>query len=287
MTAPDDKRKPWMKFYPADWQADEGLRQCSLSARGLWIEMIAVMHKAAVYGHLLIAGIKPTEQMIAMHVGSDVKAVKAGLAELETWRVLSRTSDGIIFSRRMVKDAEKAATDATNGGRGGNPKLSKGVNPPDNPDPNPTVKAQPNPSDNEGDKAQRLEARSQKESKQAAREPEPAIQPPPQPRRGDPPDAWLPLAEKRETDSRTGETKAVVGGYYLNEAADQVCEAARINDANWRGDWRPMKAWLAEGIDLHGQILPAIRRVAERPRYQPPASLAYFDRAVREQGQAA
>ncbi len=162
-----EKRKPWMKFYPGDWQADEGLVQCSLAARGLWIEMIAVMHKSDRYGYLLVAGQKPTVLEIAKQVKSDPKDVAKHLSELEKWRVFSRTEDGIIYSRRMIADDKKAKQDAENGRGGGNPRLKKshpinsldGVNPPDNRADNQPVIAE----DKGGDKAQRLEARGQKE----------------------------------------------------------------------------------------------------------------------------
>jgi len=48
---------PWMKFYPADWRSDPMLRLCSLAARGLWAEMICLMHEAEPYGSLLVNGI--------------------------------------------------------------------------------------------------------------------------------------------------------------------------------------------------------------------------------------
>lgn len=147
------KNRPWMKFYPSDWQADDGLRQCSLMARGLWIEMIAIMHKSATYGHLLIAGVNPTVNQIAAAVRGDAKATKAGLEELESWNVFSRTDDGVIFSRRMVADAEKAERDAANGRDGGNPQLK--------PSNNTTVNGSGNEGVNPPHKAQIPEAREQ------------------------------------------------------------------------------------------------------------------------------
>lgn len=102
------------------------------------------------------------------------------------------------------------------------------------------------------------------------------------PSRGDPPEAWLKLADKAEIDEN-GRSRPVCGGMYLDVAAELVCEAAGISDPNWRGDWRPLIGWLRDDIDFHERILPAIRRVADRPGYQPPRSLSYFDRAVREQ----
>lgn len=112
---------------------------------------------------------------------------------------------------------------------------------------------------------------------------------PPNPCLNDPPEAWMPLAnwECEVVNGPSGPVKrAVAGGFYLDDAARLVTEAAGINDANWRGDWRPLVAWLHDKLDLHDAILPAIKRVAERPGYAVPRSLAYFDAAVRE-GKAA
>ncbi len=275
-----EKRKPWMKFYPADWQADEGLSQCSLTARGLWIEMIATMHKSSRYGHLLIAGVQPSVDHIAKQVGSDVKTVRAAIAELEQWRVLSRTADGTIFSRRMVKDAEKAEADFRNGKGGGNPTLKGGDNPqgelPVKGGVNPPAHDGDNPMDNGGDKAQRPEARV-RERKQATRAS------PLMPTLNDEPAAWLHLTPTSEVSRDDGKPHATAGGWYVDAAAALVCEAARMDGHTPGMDWRPMLGWLAEGLDLHAQILPAIRDIAARPTYKPPRFLSYFDHAIRTQ----
>lgn len=127
--------KPWLKWYPADWRADPGLRLCSLAARGLWIELLGYMHEAPEYGHLLIAGKAPSIKQIAGLVGSDLATVKRCLDELEDNRVFDREGD-LIVSRRMVRDKAKAEQDRINGSGGGNPNLVRwgkgGVNPPDN-----------------------------------------------------------------------------------------------------------------------------------------------------------
>ncbi|MDE2240420.1 MAG: hypothetical protein KGJ73_10930 [Rhodospirillales bacterium] len=296
-----EKRQPWMKFYPADWQADEGLGQCSLMARGLWIEVLAIMHKSPVIGHLLIAGKPPNASQIAVQVKSDVKTVTKAMKELEEWGVFSKTEVGVIFSRRMVADAEKADRDRANGKGGGNPILTKnihkGVNPKNKHTDNREYNQSSNMTVNGVDKAQKLEARSQKEAvafgndgdsapAAAAAQSDPfpryANPPgkPPMPCRGDPPDAWKHLAPL-EADG-DGPKRAAAGGYFLDTAAELVCEAAQIRDEHWRGDWRPLIAWLRDNIDLHAVIIPAIRQVAARPNYRVPASLQYFDRAVRQ-----
>jgi len=124
------------------------------------------------------------------------------------------------------------------------------------------------------------ERKGQTESKQAARD---AGASPMMPSLNDSPDLWLHLTDKREVDATgDGATHAVAGGYYLDVAAALVCEAAKL-DGYARGlDWRPLAGWMNEGIDLHEQILPAIRGVAARGSYKPPRFLTYFDAAVRE-----
>lgn len=105
---------------------------------------------------------------------------------------------------------------------------------------------------------------------------------PQMPCRNDPPERWMHLANKAEI-SREGVKKPVRNGWYLDDVADLVCEAAKIRTESWRGDWRPLMAWLDDEIDVHQHILPAIKRCAERPNYVPPGSLKYFDSMVREE----
>jgi hypothetical protein len=54
--------------------------------------------------------------------------LKRCLDELETAGVFSRTDEGVIYSRRMVSDEKKRATNRQNGMNGGNPKLKKSDN---------------------------------------------------------------------------------------------------------------------------------------------------------------
>jgi hypothetical protein len=153
---PDARKLPWMKFYPADWRADPALRMCSLAARGLWMEMLSIMHEADPRGSLLINGNTIGDKQLASLCGASVREIIALLAELEMAGVFSRAADGTIFSRRMKRDEEKAAQDKANGKTGGNPRLIAGVNPPD--------KAQSPDS-----RSQKPETRIQKEPKERTR----------------------------------------------------------------------------------------------------------------------
>ena len=120
-------RQPYFRFFPSDWRGDQDLKACSLAARGLWIEMIAMMHGAEPYGHLIAAksrlGLKDVSK-IAAQVGCDATDCKRALKELADAGVFSIADDGTIYSRRMVADAKRSETNQRNGKGGGNPALS-------------------------------------------------------------------------------------------------------------------------------------------------------------------
>jgi hypothetical protein len=48
------RRPPWRKWYPQDWRADAPLRMCSFAARGLWIDLLGLMHESTPVGFLLV-----------------------------------------------------------------------------------------------------------------------------------------------------------------------------------------------------------------------------------------
>lgn len=100
--------QPWMKFYPRDWRGDQALRVVSLAARGLWIEMISIMHEANPYGHLMVGDQPLAESALARVVGSTVEEVQALLVELGDAGVFRRTRSGVIYSKRMTDDHKRS-----------------------------------------------------------------------------------------------------------------------------------------------------------------------------------
>lgn len=99
-------KRPAFQFYPGDWQRDTALRFCSVAARGLWIDMMCLMHEGAPYGHLKVGSKDILPPVLARMVGASLPEVEGWLAELEQAGVFSRTDDGTIYSRRMVRDEE-------------------------------------------------------------------------------------------------------------------------------------------------------------------------------------
>ena len=79
-------KHPWLKFYPTSWRADPGLRMCSAAARGLWIELLCLMHEADPRGHLIVRGNVPTDAQLAVLAGLPVNQLSDLIAELEGMR---------------------------------------------------------------------------------------------------------------------------------------------------------------------------------------------------------
>ncbi len=165
-----ERRNPFLKFFHTDWQADEALQECSLAARGLWLEMILYMHKAEPYGHLLINGRVPTNDDLMRRVRPrSKKEFTTALAELRENRVYSVTDNGVIFCRRMVRAADRVRTSRENGqlggafghlgGRPAKAKKSDDQTPTITPSETPNVTPTKTPLEA---RSQKLEARSQK-----------------------------------------------------------------------------------------------------------------------------
>lgn len=148
-----DKRKPWMKWFYRDWRANLKLRMCSFGARGLWADLISLMAESRCFGFLLVDDMAPTAKQLVGLIGGTEREISTLRAELGKSNVFSVTGlempddvralvpadmpDGVILSRRMVRDKAKADKDRANGKGGGNPSLkppdNDGVNPQANP----------------------------------------------------------------------------------------------------------------------------------------------------------
>jgi hypothetical protein len=144
--------RPWFKFYPSNWRGESTLRLCSAAARGLWIECMCLMHEAEPYGHLKVNGRPVTEAQLANLTGIPQDQITLLLGELGNAGVFSRNSEGVVYSRRMTRDAKREAEGRKHGKEGGNPALKPPLNP--------TLKGQDN---GEGSpRSQRIEPRDTK-----------------------------------------------------------------------------------------------------------------------------
>jgi hypothetical protein len=141
------------------------------------------MHEGNPYGHLTINGKPPSITQIGANAGITAREAKKLLKELESYGVFSRTEQGIIFSRRMVKDYEFREKSVAHGRKGGNPALKHTLNPQPNHEP---LTQTLNPQVNRELKLQEAEAERKKErvptsSAQSATKQEQISPPEPQP----------------------------------------------------------------------------------------------------------
>jgi hypothetical protein len=99
-------KRPAFQFYPADWRKDMALQSCSVAARGLWVDMLCIAHECEPYGHLTVNGKPMTAAQIGRHTGLTQRECEKLLQELADAGVSSTTEEGVIYSRRMVRDED-------------------------------------------------------------------------------------------------------------------------------------------------------------------------------------
>lgn len=99
---------PWSRFFWSDWEADQGLRLCSLAAQGLWMRMLCVCARHEPKGYLAINGNPLDLDAIARLAGAAESEVENLMGELERNGVFSRDRKGRIYSRRMVRDEKRS-----------------------------------------------------------------------------------------------------------------------------------------------------------------------------------
>lgn len=133
-------KRPAFQFYPADWRKDLELQSCGVAARGLWVEMMCVMHEAEPYGFLTLNGKPMTDSQAASACRVTPRQYRELLGELQAAGVPGKNADGAIYSKRMVRDealrlaraeggkagAEHGAKGAEHGRKGGRPRKTTG-----------------------------------------------------------------------------------------------------------------------------------------------------------------
>lgn len=116
-------KRPSFQFYPGDWQRNANLRRCSPAARGVWMDIMCLMHDSDEYGVLRWplkeiaqaagAAISNVRELVDKAV---LKGIDKGTCEPFVYTPRSGRKDGepvplvpaqpgpIWYSSRMVKD---------------------------------------------------------------------------------------------------------------------------------------------------------------------------------------
>lgn len=117
---------PALQFYPADWRKDLAVQSLDYHDRGVWFEMLCLMHESSERGVMLLNGAPMPEDVIARLLGLDNQTFKQTLTTLLSHGVAKRRqADNAIFSKRMVDDERLCEIRRAAGKRGGNPALLK------------------------------------------------------------------------------------------------------------------------------------------------------------------
>lgn len=101
--------KLWSKFYWKDWQTDKKLRMCSIGARGLWMEMLCIMHDSEPFGHLTMDNGQPMSDLqLAILANVPVDLVEDLIPELLKKGVCSKDENGVLYCRRMIVEKQRS-----------------------------------------------------------------------------------------------------------------------------------------------------------------------------------
>lgn len=260
------------RWWWSDWMGDLGLRKASLAARGLWIDMLAIMSSEEPIGYLTDGGQPMSDIQLSRLVGSTPAEVRTLLDELDRLHIFSRTKGGLLYCRRIVRDEINARKNRDNGKKGGNPALltkrssARGNPPPDNPPDNDRLKRAPG---------------IPLLKKERIPPPSSSTTPAPAPAEGPPGGGGGSSDEgggvAPQADALLAQVESLVAGIHGQDRRRH------------RGDLAVVEGWLAAGIEAH-QALTAVSAVAgaeaEKGHAQP-TSLGFYDRAVRDGRQPA
>lgn len=119
-------KMPALQFYPGDWRKDLAVQSLNYHDRGVWFEMLCLMHESSERGVLLLNGVPMPEEGIARLLGLDNQTFNQTLSTLLTYGVARRReTDNAIFNKRMVEDEVLCQKRREAGKLGGNPLLVK------------------------------------------------------------------------------------------------------------------------------------------------------------------
>jgi hypothetical protein len=116
------------QFVPSDWMGDRLLRLCSPETRGLWIDILCLMHMSDERGYLTIKGEILDEKTIQKTLGFPSKKFHFCFQELTRFEIIKKDERGRFFCKRMVDNEAISKKRRASGKLGGNPKLKILVN---------------------------------------------------------------------------------------------------------------------------------------------------------------
>jgi hypothetical protein len=130
------RNMPYLPLYVGDWLSNNSLKLCSAKAHGIMVNTMGLMHKAEVYGTILLKQkFKQTSKQennfacqLAKLLPFDLLEIEGGLHELLEEKILIIKED-MLICERMVRDNEISTLRSKAGKKGGlKTQLKKGKN---------------------------------------------------------------------------------------------------------------------------------------------------------------
>ena len=147
-------KRPSFQFYPADWSSNPNLKRCSFAEKGIWIEVMCLMHDQEEYGVLRwtlkeiaeAVKCKPIE-LLALHRKGVLKGDDKSIVDPFVYTPRSGRKDGppvtlvptqdgpVWYSSRMVRDEYVRTIRAELSGQGDTSKAASNATPKHSPKP--------------------------------------------------------------------------------------------------------------------------------------------------------
>lgn len=109
-------KKKTFKFDVELWLTNKALRTCSPAARGLWIDILALCVDGG--GFLTLNGKPIDDNGLVSLLGTPKKTLLASIKELGEAGIFHVTENGLLYSSKMVKEANFSAAAKVHGKRG-------------------------------------------------------------------------------------------------------------------------------------------------------------------------
>jgi len=96
---------PAIQFYPGDWRKDVGVQSLNFHDRGVWFEILMLMHESEVRGKLMLGGKCMPDEILSNVLRIDKNELVRTIQTLIERGVTEREKrTGALINRRMLRD---------------------------------------------------------------------------------------------------------------------------------------------------------------------------------------
>ncbi len=113
--------KPAFQFYPGDWLKDAALRICSPAARGIWVDLLCLLHECPQRGVFRVKNGSKTVPVSIKKVSKSIAGCKPKMIQelIDNGVVHVARKDGALYSKRLIRDELHHRHKADSGKKGG------------------------------------------------------------------------------------------------------------------------------------------------------------------------